>query len=262
MQNKYLRGLLTAMLALGLIFTLTAPALASGNYGAQGWNLDSHEDTLEDTDILDVLDPPWLCQMEKKDGPGDNGQSGQIILTASGGSQIWIADEAAAGDVVFLGTNASWDLELVTDRWNPENIRQNCIVEIGEWDGVNFNKFNSPVQWLSIYQFEDTEVYSIYLTFLKQSLNENEIVHKGCYLAIRVRNNEEIDHVIITGEGIYSSCFSSTNGDPGYPNPGPHQMPASSLTVTGLMIGCFAVLITLMMLTRNKRLVEFRQRHF
>jgi hypothetical protein len=240
MKTVFFKGLLSALLVLSLVFIPAVPVFASGNFGAQGWNLDSHEDD-------DDLTPSWLCQMEKKDGPGDNGQSGQITLAANGGSQIWIADEAANDNVVFLSVSTSWDLELVTDvNWNAAHIQSNCVVEIGEWDGVNFNKFDSVKQWKTIYNNG-----TIYLTFLNQTENEN--VRKNCFLAIRVTNHENIDHVIITEEGTGSSCLSSTPGDPGYPNPGPKPVPVSSWTGTGLMIGGFAVLITVLLKTRHKR---------
>lgn len=239
MRKRSLKLLLPAvLLSLVLILALAAPAIASG---PQSWNLDSHEDA-------DILTPSCLCQMEKKDGPGDNGQSGFIILTANGGSQIWIADQAAAGDLVFHGVPTIWELELVSaDKWDKANILVNCVAEIGEWDGMSFNKFNSTVQEITYYPYRDR----IILTFISQ--DSNEVIHKGCYLAIRVTNNEAIEHIIITGEGTDSSCFTSHGGDPGYPEPEPPKVPASSWPLTGLLIGCFPVIFTVFILKARTR---------
>jgi hypothetical protein len=239
MKNWSIKIALVAILLMSLVLVLAVPAIA---YGPQSWNLDSHEDH-----DGNVLPPSDLCQMEKFQGlPTDPHQSGEIKLTKNGGFQIWITDEAARGDVIFCQSDTLWQLELITDTlWDAANIETNCLVEIGEWDGADFNKFDSAIQAITYYQ------NTVYLTMLSQG--EDEIVHKGCYLAIRVTNNESIDHIIKTGELEDSSCFTSNGGDPGYPNP-PPPLPGSTWTGTGLMIGCFAVFITIFMIKgKHKR---------
>jgi hypothetical protein len=222
---------MTAMVTiLVLVIGLVIPVLASGS---QSWNLDSHEDA-------DILSPASLCQMERTGGPGDNGQSGSILLTTSM-TQTWIADESATADVRFGGGDGAWVLELVTDvDWNTDGT--DCIVEIGEWDGTQFNGF------LSTSQDNPPDVepipgnpYQLIITYVWQDFEET--VHDNCYLAIRVTNDDTMNHIIYCGEEERSSCLTSPGTNPGYPTPEyPPVVPVSSGAGTAAMIGILALL--------------------
>ncbi len=243
MKNKILMALATTAAVLAMVLVFAFPVLAGG---PQSWNLDSHQDA-------DVLSPPSLCQMERTSGPGDNGQSGNIILN-SNGSQIWIADEKATGTFTFGGGGGAWVLELVTDAtWQTDGT--DCIVEIGEWNGTVFRKFLSAVQDNppDVFPYPPNQLI---ITYVFQSFNE--VVNKNCYLAIRVTNLDSKAHTIYCGEEELSSCLTSPGTNPGYPNPPPTPppVPASSSVGIGILIGSIGLLSIIILKGRSLRVLS------
>jgi hypothetical protein len=241
MKNTALVVMVATILAFSMISGLVSPILASGS---QSWNLDSHNDH-------DVLNPAWLCQMEMTDSiPGDDGQSGSIVL-GTDQSQIWIADQKATADVLFGGGDGAWVLELVTDTgWETDG--SDCIVEIGFWNGVIFQRFYSALQDNppDVKTINDTS--QLVITYVFQAFNA--VVQKDRYLAIRVTNLDNQEHTIFCGETEKSSCLTSPGTNPGYPTPNyPPRVPVSSGVGTALMIASFAVLSIIMVRARHSR---------
>jgi hypothetical protein len=230
--------LLSSIMTLSILFILVTPVFA---LGSQSWNLDSHADG----DLL----PFDLCQMEQTFTPGDNGQSEHIHL-ASNASQIWIADQQAQSDIRYIGGDGAWILELVTDiDWQAEIIPSNCVVEIGEWNGTDFDAFDSMVPDNPDVEGIINNPNQLIITYVWQGLNET--IHENCYLAIKVTNTDSQEHIIYCGEDEKSSCLTSTGTDPGYPNP-PPSVPVSSWTGTIILTGCFGALLPLV-LSRTRR---------
>jgi hypothetical protein len=240
MKNTSFIVLLSTIMALAAVLFLLVPAMASG---PRTWNLDTR-----DGDDGAVPDP--LLQMEMHNPPSiyDNGQWGEVKLAASGGSQIWIADQAATARVTYRGGNTTnWYLELVTDIWETDGTDYEA--EIGEWNGTVFRKFTSAIQNNPP---DQNASFTMTITYIFQDFNES--INQDCYLAIRVTNHDDLEHTIKCGEIEDSSCLTSPGNDPGYPTPEYTPMvPVSSGVGTAIMITSFAVLSIIMVRARHNR---------
>jgi hypothetical protein len=188
------------------------------NPGPQTWQLDS-----------ETASPEY--QMERTGGPGDNGQTGSVLLTSTA-SAIWIADEAAADDVTF--TSGAWVVELATDGdWGT--FGSACSIDVGEWDGTSLRIFGiahtGNLEW--------NEVTRSYILRIEVQAG-SETILKGNWLAIQVTNEDTIDHTVYTGEFKDASCVRSPQTDPGYPLP---EMSAIILLGLGLTtLAVFAII--------------------
>jgi hypothetical protein len=199
MKKVLLIGL--SIVALISALFIGATAAATANQGAQVWQLD------KETTV-----PGY--QMEKNEGPGDDGQTGSVAI-ASGTSLMWIADEVALTDVTFSADGA-WKVELATDsEWIDKNAT-GCKILIGEWDNtLGFVAFSSVFDVKSITWSTSVGKY----IFELKGQSDDETVYTGKNLAIEITNDDAISHTIYTGEGNKASCLTSPQNDPGYPLP-------------------------------------------
>jgi hypothetical protein len=179
---------------------------------AQVWQLDSETTT-----------PGY--EMEKTGGPGDDGQTGSVVI-GSFGSHLWIADQAAMADVTFAADGA-WKVELSTDSPWIDDEASGCSVQIGQWDGTMFTSFSSVFDVFSVTWDTSTGKY----VFELKGQSGEETVDMGNYLAVQICNTDSIMHTVYTGEGTYSSCITSPQNDPGYPLP---ELAAGILAGLGL----------------------------
>jgi hypothetical protein len=233
MKNMVFTGFVSSLLVIILLLAPAGPVFA---FGAQSWNLDSHEDN-------QTLSPDWLCQMEQTGGPGDDGQSGEVVLEPST-TQIWIADQPATRKIVFGGGDGAWILELVTDvAWDTDG--SDCVVEIGEWDPASFTfrAFGSASQ-------DNPPIIApiggnqLIISFVWQDFIES--IFAGRYLAISVTNDDNQAHTIYCGESEHSTCLTSTGYNPGYPTPHyPPSVPAFSPVGLFILIVSFPVLFAI-----------------
>lgn len=219
---------LSSLIVLTLMLT---PVIPVGAAGSVTWTLDSHDD-------VDVLNPVYLCQMERHDSPlppGNDGQSGQVNLAAYA-NQIWIANESAQSTVHYIAPGF-WTLELVTDSdWDPDDF----VIEIGEWTGFSFRGFNIT-QWREPDVFNDPETDMTKIFYRVQV--DSDYILKNHYIAFRVTNADNTGHIVYCGEGEYSSCLISPSSDPGYPDPQiPPPVPGLSQWGIVVMAGGFLVL--------------------
>jgi len=187
------------------------------NPGAQVWQLDSENTT------------PGH-QLEKNNGPGDDGQTGKVWVP-SYGSKVWIADQAAEVDVTFAA-DGSWKIDLVTDTpWIDENA-SGCDIRIGQWDGTQFTFFSSVFTMVSVTWDSSIGKY----IFVLKGQSFAETVDQGNYLAIQISNTDDIGHYIHTGEGDEASTLTSPLNDPGYPIPELSSGILAGLGLTGLAV--------------------------
>jgi hypothetical protein len=217
MKNKLLLTSLSIVMALGMLLVMAVPVAAYVPPAAQTWNLDSNEDQL--TDPLEYPLPNLsMAQMEKVSPPAftpAHSQSGSVDIVA-GGSQVWIADQAALVNVTFGGGAPAWILELVTDKW--DDIDTGLKVEIGYADATyhNFDAIISDPTEIDIVNLAiPPDITSTTYSWHSDSVT----VPVGKYLALRLTNNSGDKHTVYTGENDYSSCLTSTPTDPGYPLP-------------------------------------------
>ena len=164
---------------------MTTMVLAAGS---QTWLLDSETTT-----------PGY--EMEKKDGPGDDGQSGSVTIDP-GNSTIWLADQAAVCDVTFPG--GSWYIYICTDSdWGTQGNL--CEAKVGGWDTTD--------GWYDIPATIGTMYYDG--TIVKVEFQADPAtIYQGDYLAIEVKNNDSGSHPVYT-DGV--SGLRSPDADPGYP---------------------------------------------
>ncbi len=187
------------ILSLAMVLCLLAavPAMASNPYlGRQNWRFDS------------VTTAPGYL-MEKAKGPNDNGQTGSVTI-AAGGSAIWMADQAAQADVTFTG--GSWAFTIVTDSdWGT--LGSLCNVEVGKWDGVSF------VPMVPKHKQTSFSVSAGRQIILAAAQTGAVTIENGKWLAVKIINNDNKNHVVHTGMGVKGSNVSSPQTDPGYPLP-------------------------------------------
>ncbi|HSW58922.1 MAG TPA: hypothetical protein VLH15_10990, partial [Dehalococcoidales bacterium] len=179
-----------------LSLMLAMPAMADDN--PQVWQLDAEITTAG-------------FQMEKNGGPGDDGQTGKVIVGA-GQSVVWIADQVALADVTF--SSGHWKLDLVSDAdWG--NQADLLYAEVGQWDGTTFQMLEDDVDTKVVTPQSPPGVLIVELKVQSGALT----IDNGKWLALRVTNNSNNDRIVYTGEGKEASCLTSPNTDPGYPLP-------------------------------------------
>jgi hypothetical protein len=145
-------------------------------------------------------------QMEKANGPGDDGQTGSVNIGAGNGA-LWLADEAAICDVTF--PSGSWVAEIKTDSdWGIDG--EKCEVSVGGWD--------ADTGWYEIPTITATKVtwdagFNILIVLLE---TDSGTVFQGDYLALKVSNDDSSAHDVYT---TGSSSLRSPDTDPGYPVP-------------------------------------------
>ena len=176
-------------LVLVLLFSMTTLALADG---LQQWFLDSETTAAG-------------YEMEKKGGPGDDGQTGNVTV-ANGTSEIWLADQAAVCNVTFTGGD-SWIVRICTDAdWGTEGDK--CEASVGGW--------NTTTGW---YEFltstQGTITWDGGKNILIVEFQANNVtVLQGDYLALKIKNSNSESRLVKT-EGC--SYLQSPCTDPGYP---------------------------------------------
>lgn len=187
-MRRSLWWVFVAVLLVGMVVTVLSGFAAAS--ASQYWKLDS-----------EYLD--GVFQMERVGGPGDDGQSGSVTIP-SGGSKIWIADEAAAADVTF--PEGDWVAYMcLGSGWADK-----CSVEVGVWDenSLSFSAFSVVdlrLTWDSNKKFIEVKTQT-----------GSETIPEGQYLALKVINNDAAARPIQT-----NGCSSLTSPckDPGYPTP-------------------------------------------
>ena len=186
MSNSIVKTAVGLCLALMLLFSMTTLALAAT--GVQQWYLDSVSSSAG-------------YEMEKKDGPGDDGQSGSVTIDP-GNSTIWLADQAAVSDVTFPG--GSWYIYVNTDSdWGTDGNL--CEAKVGGWDTIG--------GWYDIPATIGTLYFAGNIVIVEYQADPATI-YQGDYLALEIKNNDSVTHLIYT-DG--ASALRSPDTDPGYP---------------------------------------------
>jgi hypothetical protein len=218
----FLKMTTAVILAVVLVLSMTVVA-GTVALGEDGGGVSSDLDMAPQLWYLDSETTPAGYQMEKSNGPGDDGQTCGVYLYP-GQSAVWLADQAAVCDVTF--SSGSWVAEIRTDSdWGIEGDK--CDVSVGGW--------NENTGWYDIPAITVTRItwdcgFNI-LTIMLQT--ESATVYQGDYLALKITNNDYCDdgedcccyHVIYT-QG--RSSLRSPDSDPGYPVPE---------IATGLLLG-------------------------
>jgi len=214
--------------ALGIIAVPVPPASATA---PQIWSFDS---TSQSDDTIGAV-----YQMEKNEGPGDDGQAGDVPI-AAGEAQIWIADQIAMADVTY--PSGSWVLFLSTDlAWGTQGA--DCDFQVGYWDpsDLSFTQLTPDSATLKSKgkNFQtDTETWSVLGERWVQS--DSIMIPKDTYLAIKIINGTGEDRVVHTGEYKYCTYLRSPETDPGYPVP---EIAAGVLLALGLAgLGAFIII--------------------
>jgi hypothetical protein len=185
-----------------------------------------------------------LNEMERMQGPFSGRQSGAQAF-ASNQSGVWIADELAQGDITF--PSGDWAVDLVSDQtWGshyvanpeydpddplspPDILVSDMQLKVGYTDNRTFTSFTDGARVDSAVSREGDNYLIVHCVFVGVS---SEMVPRGSYLALYVKNNSTQTCNIYTGENHYASCLSSPESDPGYPAP---EMAAVFLLGGGLI---------------------------
>jgi hypothetical protein len=189
MKKVILLGLSIIALISSLLIGATA-AVSADAPSSQTWYLNSG--------------PVSPFEMVREDSSSVSG----LALIPAHGFQYWIANESALTDVTF--PDGSWMLYVVTD----SNWKNYVDFKIGSYNlasGV-FTPFNTTVT-LKGYGSIPGLVQWI---FEVNTQSGSEYVPMGDYRALKVFNNHNIAHKIITNGG---STLTSPDSDPGYPLP-------------------------------------------
>lgn len=193
-------------LLLAVLLILATTAIVSAT-APQLWYLDSEA-------------TPAGRQMEKNGGPGDNGQTGSVNVASGGGSIVWLADEAAIVDVTF--PKGTWVAEITTDAdWGT--LGDMCDVKVGGWNTTT-GWYEIPMKSVTKMTW-DSEVNILVIMVEAGSAT----IPMGDYLALKITNNDTVDHPVYTSG---SSSMRSPNTDPGYPVP---ELAAGILLGIGLI---------------------------
>ena len=177
-------------LALVLLFSMTTLALADS--GHQQWLLDKESSSAD-------------YEMEKKDGPGDDGQTGNVTIAANS-SAVWLADQAAVCNVTFTGGD-SWVIKICTDSdWGFQGDK--CETKIGGWNTTT-GWYDIPTTTQGTIVWDDGQKI---LTVEFQA--NNATILQGDYLALKIKNNNDGVHTVYTKGCSY---LQSPCSDPGYP---------------------------------------------
>ena len=195
MGGKFLKWLMLLTFIGVLVFSMVAPALAQH---AQMWYLDS------------TAHPVAGKVMEK--GPAAYGQQSGTVTIGSGGSQLWLADEAALVDVTF--PNGAWVIHLKTDGYWGVKPSLLCTIAVGEWDNTAADPFKftpfAVTEQARLTWDNGKHIMTIDLQTGPQT------VHAHKYLALMVINLDSKSHVVDTSG---PSFVESPGSDPGYPVP-------------------------------------------
>jgi hypothetical protein len=187
--------------ALVLIFAL--PALASS--GPQEW-------------YLDGLGSPVSGKIMTRTY---NSVSGDLIV-ASRATQIWLADQAAGIPVSF--PDGSWIIQLKTDTYWGDNVSNKCAMAIGEWDTSTSSFIPFSTSTVDSLTYDNgTHILRVEFQMAVQT------VYKDNYLALRIENQDTVNHIVYT-DG--QSSLKSPDSDPGYPDPDVH--PDSAMTLISI----------------------------
>jgi hypothetical protein len=194
MKKVALLGLSIIALISSLLIGATAAVSAAD--GSQAWYFD--ETSGIDAGSLQML-------------RGVDTTTGSVLIPA-GGSQTWIADESALGDVTFPD-DGTWITTLTTDsNWAPTGQAPKITVEISSYN-VAADQYSN---------FSTSTGAKFYIKAGKliveaEGMTGSETVPTGDYLAVTVYNNDSVGHLVDFTDG--SSYLISPDTDPGYPLP-------------------------------------------
>jgi Tol biopolymer transport system component len=205
---------------------LSGTPIAIGEYYARTWFLDSEtklgpEPGSGPDTRIDL--PPGFYEMEKANGPDNDGQGGAVDVNNSL-AITWISDQQAEANVNLSGI---WTFNLATsDMWA-------CHMTLGEWDGVStfspFYSTNTEPDDDGIIHFT-VDIYAA-------------VVPNGHYLALMLDYSGSTGEILTDGQSYIVSPIS----DPGFPVP---ELPSFILLAIGLAgIGGF-------LLIRRKRIAR------
>jgi hypothetical protein len=213
------------VLVLGLLVGMAVPVFAAP--GSQTWYLDDR--TIDDGFGHGAAS--LMLQMTTD----RTGVDGSVNVTA-GKSQIWIANKIALTNVLY--PNDSWVIRIATDSdWSA-----NFVLDMGYWAADGFHALTTvdSTLWYNdgfINQFKSV------ISKSRPGACQQFMVPKGTYLAVRITNNNGVDHTVYTGDHSndkYFSCVTSPQTDPGYPVP---ELAAGLLLGVGVLsLGGFMIL--------------------
>jgi hypothetical protein len=225
------------ILVLALVICLAAPAFASGGPGVAGsqtWYLDDR-----------TINDAWGNTMTQMT-TDRTGVDGSVAIPAlnnpqqAPNSKIWIANKIALANVMY--PNDSWAIRIATDGdWTAK-----FVIDMGYWaqDGFHVLVTNDSPLWYYdgfINQFKGI------ISKSKPGECQQFLIPKGTYLAVRIWNNNGVEHTVYTGDhgdAKYFSCVTSPQTDPGYPTP---EM------ATGLLLGAGVLSLGGFMILRRKQ---------
>jgi hypothetical protein len=161
--------------------------------------------------------------------------SGTVNL-ASNSSLVWITDDYAHSKITF--PNDYWVLRLMTDSdWGTNGNM--CDVQLGYYDNVS--PFFHTIGPLAASMYASKGILEA-----RPINTPGDVVPSQAYLAIKVTNNDRISHDIYCGwdsktkAGVYYSCLTTPQSDPGFPVP---EVAAGLLLGAGLAaVGGFVLI--------------------
>ena len=153
-------------------------------------------------------------EMERDGGPGDNGQTGSVIITANG-NEIWFADEAATTDLGFA--TASWSVILA--RTGTITSTHDITVRIGVYDGSSYT-------WK---EYSGTKTFPAGNNWCSFSFTTSAFtVPNGDRIVFQIEDQENATLEVVTNA---ASNVTFPLADPVYPVP---ELPTILLSGAGL----------------------------
>jgi hypothetical protein len=210
-----------------------------GNYYSDYSGSDTNGDGIGDTDIPYITDgsgdsyplmatsdnynvQAWYLHSDNKMYEGNMGKSpGIVTLGASGGSNIWISDEAAQCDVTFSASSGWMGQVKFASAPTSEDT---FIVEIGySTDGSDFTA-GGPDATLT------GDGSKTAFTYTTDAFSVT--VPNTKYLALKLTNSSDSAYDVTTG-GAWSYTSNPDSGAPEWPTP---ELPTVILVGVGLTV--------------------------
>ena len=205
--------LIAAMLAfgvVGLVNAFTGADTTTGSLSEPSLIIEKHNSIPWDLDSQALAGTRY--EMERCDGPGDDGQAGSVNIP-QGENRIWIADEVCTHPTTFLAEQ--WSVRLTRD---TEVGSQSYEVHLGTWsESADFVS-----KGLAATTIPNGATFGcVYVNC------EEFTVDAGEYLALKVMTDTGIT-VVTKG----NSWVIWPLDEPSYPGP---ELPTVALLGTGLM---------------------------
>lgn len=149
-------------------------------------------------------------EMERSGGPGDDGQTGSVIVSSGGGFTYWMADEAAQVD--YLWPAGCWTLQMCTDSdWGTNADLSE--MKLGSWNPTTL-AFTEFITHSVVSVSYDTPTKT--MSLIVECTSSDEVTPTDEHFALKLTNNDSIDHTVYTGG---CSWLEAPCNGPTYPVP-------------------------------------------